>query len=277
MISFWFLPSHLRIASERAYTLLRCIRFDVLYLNVTRKVEGLIYSLAEGAPYDWFIHEVVERGLVPEPAGSWEYWVKPILLAIRGILKENPRVKIFCYRQPYMAEFSARLAIEIARLTFRFISTGKTDLGKWRCLISHFLRVGGDAMRDEARYIMDRYEPEERGVCISDLGSRGLIDLLRDGGLELDSHYILLPYHFTPIEIITREIRRYKMRGLTMPDQRLLRLIREHTKFIRDYILLSRDYDEAYLRWIHDRARWIESRLKTKLYTQAWVETHSAS
>ena len=93
LVEVFALPTHLRVASERMAEVIRGSKFDALFLNLSRRLNVLVRALAEGVPYEEFIEMVRERALIPEPLSSWEYWVKPILLAVRGILNEKPELR----------------------------------------------------------------------------------------------------------------------------------------------------------------------------------------
>jgi len=255
--TIWVLPTYMKVASQKAAALLRNTEFDVLFLNLQRDLEGFVEALAEGAPYEWFMDRLQELKLLREPISSWEYRSKPILTVVRGLKQKRPNFKVWCYKQLSFAQLTAELAEKIARLVFRLISTGKMYSRDWRNLLQGFVEASSDAIEDEAKYIMERFDPNALSICISDFYGRDLKEKLKRGGLDAGLDYIFLPYHFTPLEILVRECGKERSKGLTMSDCRLFELAKAHAEFIRGYVVTSEDYDEAYFRWLHDEAKWL--------------------
>jgi len=256
LVEVFALPTHLRVASERMAEVIRGSEFDALFLNLSRRLNELVRALAEGAPYEEFIEMVRERALIPEPLSSWEYWVKPILLAVRGILNEKPELEIWCYKRPDIVQLSAEVAEDVARLVLRTCVTGRVDLEEWRILLRRFLEASSDSIREEAEYISERSRGKERAICISGITGRRLKEDLSRCMVDARLSYPIVPYHLTPIEVLMREVER-ELRGSVTEDDRFLQIIRCHVKFVRDYILTSRTYDEAYFKWAKHAASWM--------------------
>lgn len=246
----------MRLASERVANLLRLASFDHLFLNLPRRLEGLVRALGEGAPYEWFMRRVSDLMVIREPLTSWEYRVQPILKIVRGIMNERHRLRLWCYKSQKMEESSIRMAERVARLILRLNVSGKIEVDEWGEMLTRFLEESGESLEDEARYIAERFE-DGVGVCLSDFYGRELRELLIREGLDARFTYVFKPYHFTPLEVLLREFRRWRLRGLPPLKERVEELVRCHSEFIRDYVLTSGSYDEAYLRWLCDRAAWL--------------------
>lgn len=253
----WVLPHNLRIAYERAAELLRRVEFDDLYLNIRRDFEGLIEDLALGVPYENFIEEIRRLGILRETMKPWEKTVKPLLQVLRGIKLKNPALRIICYKSPDFDDLSIRKAEEIAILTFRVNSTGKVDVEEWRRLIYRIIDEASASIEDEAEYILRNYNEdaarERRAICITDFSGKHLLRRIRELRGETTLYYIFLPYYFTPLETLMREAAAMLRRGTVISDERLIKLVRLHAEYIREYILTSADYDEAYMKWLRDR------------------------
>ncbi|MEM2915046.1 MAG: hypothetical protein QXH91_06590 [Candidatus Bathyarchaeia archaeon] len=233
--------------------------FDALFLDLSQHLNDLIKALAEGAPLESFLERIKELALVPEPMGSWEYEFEPILLAVRGILNRKPKLELYCYKQPYFDRLSAEVAANLARLVLRASMTEKIDVDEWRINITQLLDANTNALNEEAEYIAKKSYGKETCICISGINGRTLRDCLLERNLKATLTYLVLPYHFTPIEILTREIER-EIRDSSMDHNKLYQIIKCHVKFVREYVLTSRNYDEAYLRWVKDTAPWMKYR-----------------
>lgn len=253
----WVLPHNLRVAHERAAEILKRMEFDDLYLNIRRDLEGLIEDLALGAPYENFIEEIRRLKILRETIGPWEKTIKPILLVLRGIKLKKPDLRIICYKNPDFDDLSMREAEEIAMLTFRVNSTGKIDVERWRNLIYKVIDEATASIEDEINYILEAHNEtvigERRAICITDFSGRHLVRRVREIGINAALRYIFLPYHFTPLEVLMREAAVMLRRGIIIGDERLIKIVRLHAEYIREYILTSMDYDEAYMKWLKDR------------------------
>jgi hypothetical protein len=67
--------------------------------------------------------------------------------------------------------------------------------------------------------------------------------------------YAFIPYYFTPLEVLIREtaIALEEKEKSSIGNERIERLVRMHVEFIRDYVLVSENYDEAYFKWLRDK------------------------
>ncbi len=258
-LTIWIFPTGLRLASERVANLLKLASFDHLFLNLPRRMESLIRALSEGAPYEWFMKRVSDSMVIREPLTSWEYRVQPILKAVRGIMNKRHRLGLWCYKSQRMEELSIRTAEKAARLILRSNLSGKVEVDEWMGMLTRFLEESGKSLKDEARYIAERFEGGI-GVCLSDFYGRELGELLIKEGLDARFTYAFKPYHFTPLEVLLREFGRWRLRGLPPLEERVEELVRCHSEFVRDYILTSESYDEAYFRWLRDRVTWLRVR-----------------
>lgn len=259
LIEVFALPTHLRVASNRMARIIRSSESDALFLYLPQHLDSLIRSLAEGCPYEYLLDRVRELSLLPEPLSCWEYEMEPMLLAIRGILNRKHGLEISCYRQPSIVQLSANLAANIAELVLRASLTGKVDVDDWRMAVMEFLKASIDVLDEEAKYVAERSEGKGKSICICGMDGRAFRDRLSEYNLETKLIYVLLPYYFTPIEILTREIERERG-GSTENGERISRIAEHHINFVREYVLTTRSYDEAYLKWVADIAPWLKFR-----------------
>ncbi len=256
LVEIFAMPTSLRASSVKAAEIISEGNFDSIFLNFSRDLTDPVRSLAEGVPYDLFLKRVKELNLVPEPFNSWRYWAEPILLAIRGIINRKKHLKVWCYRLPDSIRFSAKVATEVARLTLRTSLTGKIKVDEWSDLIERFMKFSRGSLEKEAKFISKRIREVKRSICLSDMTGRILKDLLLKMGINATLRYPFLPYHFVPIEVLTRIIR-FKILDKTEKDRRITQIVKNHISFIREYVLTSQTYDEAYFRWIKKAASWM--------------------
>jgi hypothetical protein len=252
-IEIFALPTHLRAASERMARIIRSAEFDALFMFLPQDLNDSVRSLAEGCPYEYFLERVRELSLIPEPIGRWEYEMEPILLAIRGISNRRPGLEIWCYRQSGFVQLSAHLATNVAKLVLRASITERARVDDWRALITEFLEASADVLDEETEYVAERSKGRGNHICIRGMDGRIFRDRLSEHKLKANLVYVLLPYYFTPIEILTREMKR-ELKGSPKSRNRNLQIIEHHIDFVRQYVLTSRNYDEAYFKWVTDMA-----------------------
>jgi len=254
----WILPRNLRTASEKVSILLRRSYFEILCLNVQRELEELIEDLALGAPYENFIEQVEKLKLIREPICSWEYGIKPILLALRGLKLRKPNLRIICYKSSLAEDSSIKNATKIAALIFRVNSTGKIDVKEWRSLIYEIIEETDRFIDEEAYYLLRALSGllkklRGKALCISDFSGKHLMRYLKKNGVKVRLRYIFTPYYFTPLEVLMREASKKLREGKEISDERLVKLVRLHAEYIREYVLTSINYDDAYFRWVKNK------------------------
>jgi hypothetical protein len=247
------IPNHIKSAASRAAQHLKRMDYDTMFLNFSRDLEEGVRALAEGAPYDYVIERLRESKLIPEPVGAWEYSAEPILIALRGILLKKPNVRIHCYRDPSFDSFSVKTAEKIALLIFRACSTGKINAEEWEALLKLFLEAEAKALKEETNFIARKAESIEDGICIAGFEGRHIRAHLKKKGYEVSLTYLYIPYHFTPLEVLMREMRRATSRGTSLSHETITKLVKHHVHFIREYVTVNEDYDGAYRKWVHDR------------------------
>mgnify|MGYP000313990961 CR=1 FL=1 len=251
------LPHNLRIASERAAAFLRSFDFDVLYLNIPRELGILIEDLALGAPYEEFINRVSESGILRELLVSWEYRIKPILLAVRGLKIRKPHLEIICYRNRKLESLSVEKSEEIAALTLRVSITGRIDVEEWKSVVYRMLCETAMLTNEEDSYIYENWirHSGKRAILLMDYLPKRLLNEFKKNGVKTILRYAFTPYYFTPLEVLIRETAMaLEEKGKSSIDnERIEVLVRMHVEFIRDYILVSENYDEAYFKWLRDK------------------------
>lgn len=251
----WFLPNNLRISSEKAANLLRVSDCDVLYLNIPRELNWLVDDLAYGAPYEQFIEEVKRLNIIREPIAKWEYKLKPILLEIRGVKLRRPGLEIICYRKNDLENLSTEIAEEIATLILRTSISGRANVREWRNIISRIVNDVASLADNECNYILRTWMESYCGrktICLVDYPARRLLRRARELGIKAALRCIFTPYIFTPLEVLIREFIIASKRGVNIDDEKIEKLVKMHVDFIRNYILLSDCYDEAYFKWLKD-------------------------
>ena len=251
------LSPNLRTSNMKLADLLQqtVARFGSLFLDFPREMSGLINDLAvENISYDELLDEVRRSRLIPEPVASFEYAAKPVLSALTKIRSINPGLEIVCYGSSENEFASMNNAVELARLTLRTSMTGRVDVKDWRRILVLSLDLGYKAFEEEASVLRDNID--EDSICVSDMGGRGLKKPLTIAGYDVRIRYVEVPYHFTPLMILLRVMRRRAVSGEEIEEQ-----VRNHVDYVRSYIYRYESRDRAYYEWAYENVPWIRSRI----------------
>lgn len=251
------LSPNLRTSSMKASHLLkeRGCGYEIFFLNFPAEMEDIVMELAdEHISYGELIDEVRRSNLIPEPKGSWEYIVRPILDALPQLAQRFPHLTIYCYGSQVHEFASMKVAVRLARLTLRTVITGNVEFERWRDTLLASLEVDKNATKKEAATILEK--TGEKSLCISDLGGRRFKRTLIEAGLDVKIHYVEKFYHFTPLMILKR-----KMARGPVEDEKLEELVRHHVEYVRNYIYRFRNRDRAHYEWVYDKIPWLRQRI----------------
>ena len=236
-----------------AYLMERLGLYETLFLDFPKEMEFLIEDLAGGRlTYEEFMDEVGFRRLIPEPMGSWEYTAEPLLKILHNLKHSFPQLEIHCYRTKEHEFRLNEVASSMACLTLQTAMTGRVDIREWRRVLEDNSQVGRETLIEERRLVNEK--AYGRCICLSDLSGRLLKHALSEKGHLVWTKYIAA-YHFTPLEILERRWRRE-----TLSDDEIEGFVRYHLEYLRDYIYLSSNRDEAYYKWVYDKVPWLRNR-----------------
>ena len=233
----------------KAASRLQQTRYNTILIPIPRTLQTFVEEYVSGAPYELFVEKLRRSKLISEPLAPWTRIIEPLLRVLREMKHTHRRLDIFCYGDQAYEEKSAQTAVKISMLTFNLASTGKIDLDAWRKALESESLSEAEAFERETSFTVDVVEDYPDTVCISGVKGGSIFKRLRSSGHDAQLEYIDLPYYFTPLQILRNEIE-LESRGKRLTDDRMEELIRQHARYVREYILKSSDLDEAYLQWI---------------------------
>lgn len=229
----------LRASALKASNILVSSHYDVVFLNFPHNLQTVVSSCVLGITTFRELVDKINCGrLVPEPVSSWLFLNEPLLEALQNL---GRNVKVYCYRDVDHNHILADAASKIANLTFRVNVTGKVDVAEWIKILKETFRP--ELTELEAEFI--GLKAENRSACISSLSGWKLAQRIRMFGHTVKTRCVEKLYCFRPIETFEVLLEKGK---LTQEDGE--KLIREHAKFIRDYVLNAKNIDEAYRLWV---------------------------
>jgi len=243
-------PSHIKAATSQAVKLLKSLDYEVLFLNFPKDWQDAVQELAEGAPYDR-VKEMIQE-LTPDLTTSWEYAAEPLLKFLRGVVLRQPKLRVYCYKDPEVNRIRTRFSEETTMLIFRYFSTGRMKgLGEWERLLNSYLESNSKALEEEVTFVIEKIK-RESGICIAGFDGKYIKKGLQEAGYDVELQYLHVPYHFTPVEVLMREAPRS-----TIFSERMVELLQHHAHFIGDYVLTAENYDQAHRKWMWNTAPWL--------------------
>lgn len=234
----------LRRSSRKTAEYLDKTDCEALFLNLPQNMDELVTALQNGLDYEQFLTEIEKRKLLPTPIRAWIGDLEPILESLR------PDIATYCYKDTANFQESSRRAISFTQMVLRATITHSVDTEKWDRLLREEIERSRQALEIEAQAIRDEALNYDKSICIAGFDAHGIQETLRKD-LETWLHYIDNPYHFTPLEILRRELAIGKI-----SPARIAELVSHHIDFVRNYVLPS-NIEEGYLKWMKNKARWL--------------------
>ncbi len=218
---------------------------DLLLLDFPQTLERSVSKLAEyEISYEEFIRRIRRERTLPEPLESWTYLAEPILRVLPRLKLTKPELEVRCYT-PAEAPFSySEDALKIARLAYRAKATGKLDASHWKNTIMMILTRTRTYFEKAVTNVLLRARGRDV-ICFAGLDAFRLKRRIAEYLDRVTVRSIEPLYHRTPLEILLS----CASRGDVNDDQ-VSMLALAHVEYLYEYVLRSRDRDEAHDRWV---------------------------
>jgi len=237
-ICILMVPS-LRSSMEKAASLIVEFDYDVVFLNFPYNLQSIVSRYTAGQMIlNHFLAIIKTQHLIPEPVNSWLYLNQPLLERLPTL---GNKAKIFCYRDVDNFHLSMETASKIASLTLKVNVTERIDVEEWIKTIKQPINHNLTSL--EAEFIGSR--AEGKSLCIAGLSGWKLADHIRKFSHKVSVRCIEKQYIMKPLETLELLLENRKL-----TRQKAEQLIKEHATFIRDYVLNTKNIDEAYFSWI---------------------------
>ncbi|MDJ0270427.1 MAG: hypothetical protein NXY59_07780 [Aigarchaeota archaeon] len=236
----------LKKSSEKAARMLNrdC---EALFLNLPKSIDHLVAEIPVGLDYRELVEEARKRKLLPEPVEAWLKDSEPILRKLKEL---GDSILTYCYKDLTGFEMGVRTSHQIALLTIRDTLRGKIDVKRWLEELKRENEAAREAVKREVEMMESEASVYDKSICLAGVEGRFFHEELKTR-FKTWLKYIDQPYFFTPLEILKREL---ETKG-EVSYERAHQLIREHLKFIHDYVLTN-ELDDAYLKWVRKRFYW---------------------
>ncbi|MCC6013723.1 MAG: hypothetical protein LM593_05090 [Candidatus Verstraetearchaeota archaeon] len=222
---------NLRSSYEKLSEFILNSNYDVIFLNFPRFLNSLIrdFSLNK-ITYDELINKISK--IIPEYINSWLYINEPIIKILNKVNSE-----VYCY----LEEFDKIMenSIKIATLTLRSRITNKINIKEWL----EVLKESGTDIESIVEFI--NIKSYGKSLCVVGLSPWKLAKRLRELGFDVKIKSIERIYYLKPLEILSILLEKGKFNEKLAEE-----LIKEHIRFIYDFVITHENIDKAYFSWI---------------------------
>ncbi|MBS7657794.1 MAG: hypothetical protein QXR82_03110 [Candidatus Bathyarchaeia archaeon] len=249
-LSIWIFP-RLKKASLQLSKSLKSFFTDLILLPFPKSLTTLLKDLINGAPYKLFLKKIEEEKIF-HSVNVFDYFYGEILKACKELKRINPKIEFTCYKEDENMLFQLQSAVKFSILTFKVASTGKIDLNEWIIALTENLRKVNEYLNRELNFIEQQIKHYSNILCLAGFEGKYYFQHLQRK-FPVEIRYFALPYHFTPLEILSANLTIQKK----LDFEKLIQLIKSHIDYIRNYVLKCNNLDEAYEKWVNDNANWI--------------------
>jgi hypothetical protein len=229
---------NLRSSHEKLSEFILKSNYDVLFLNFPRFLNSLIrdFSLNK-IKYDEFMNKISK--IIPEYINSWLYINEPIIKILNKVKSE-----VYCY----LEEFDKIMenSIKIATLTLRSRITNKINIKEWL----EVLEKSGTDIESIVEFIT--IKSYGKSLCVVGLSAWKLAKRLRELGFDVKIKSIERIHYLKPLEILSVLLEKGKLNEKLAEE-----LIKEHIRFIYDFVITHENIDKAYFSWINQIGKFL--------------------
>ncbi len=230
---------------------IRRLRPEALFLNLPKRMEKYVRKLREEASYEEFMEEVMEDPWLPQPSGAW---IKEHEIILKHLPNISEQIDVYCYQDDESFREDAEFALKIALLTVRDAVRGEVKVDEWIDVVKRGVESSERALEREANYISENGSGYGRILCVSGFEAKEMKENLKDL-YDTWIKYLGQPYHFPPLEILRRILRRQG----EVDDETAEKLVKEHIRFIREYVYYM-PFTEAVEKWVAEKLYWMPGR-----------------
>ncbi|MEM2083527.1 MAG: hypothetical protein QXY18_01375 [Nitrososphaerota archaeon] len=235
---------NLRKAYIKASKILENSIFECLFINFPKIVEKLFILLLNGhINYEEFILKIKDFNLPHISSKSWLYLYEPLIKTIYSLKQRN--FKIFCYINDEDYFKSINYSINSIALLLRTSIMNKINKEKWLKQLFEEINFDNELNKKILNTIENEVIKYNSSICISDFNGCFLEEKLNEK-FEVELIYSIVPYIFTSLEILKRKL----ILKEKLNNDEIEKLIFQQIDYIKNYILLSDNLDEAYYKWV---------------------------
>ena len=221
-----------RMISQRGY--------NGLLLDFPEELAGAVRALRGGAPLA-SAEEAVDE-MFGSYSEGWLYKNRPLLDSLRYLGEAN----VVCTGSVQLESAIMDDRMSVALLEYRTMA-GRVAVSRWRETLTRASHNLQEAVAAQAERVLCGLKERGRWLCVAGVYARSLEQMLCSEGHSCRSILLGRPYLGTPLEALSAEL----VEG-SPADERVRYLVELHLAFVRDYVMVSPDLDEAYDRWLEN-------------------------
>lgn len=217
-----------RRAAIESIMLLEQLEFDAIFIDLPRIYECYILDYLKHKNFEDFVRQISEI-TPPElfPISSIRGY-EDIIRTLPSLAREKA---VYCYGSDLKNKFETELSYLSAQLALHDIITEKVSVDKWLSILSSRSINFSKWTEEEAEYIATEASRYGKTICIAGYNGSTLKRYLSkycDAWIKFTGQ----PFHFPPIQTLIR------MMSIRKVDrQEVVRLIKEHIRFIKEFIV----------------------------------------
>lgn len=228
--------------------------YDTILLNLYEELEEEVRLLVNGKiGFEEFMNNISRNKIIPQPVESWFYPIEPIIRALQRV-KKAKNLEIHCYRDLNCGRKLHEISTEILILTAKSKIFKKINFKDWKRILELRIMLKRKMLEIEANKVHSRIKG--LSLCIAGLYGRKLGEILSKMGRKVEIEEVMEEYYLTPLEELEVKLER----GF-IDDDEIERYVKEHLKYIENYVLNSENIDEAYFKWLYDNYPHLRSKI----------------
>jgi len=256
--SIWVSPK-LRKAYLQLSKKLKSSYADLILLPLPKRLTTFLKDLINGAPYNLFLKKIVEEEKIFYSINIFNYFYEEILKVCKELKKINPKLELNCYKEDENVLFQIQSAVKFSILTFKAASTSKINLDEWLHALTENLKETKEYLDKETEFIEKQAQKYDNIICLANFEGKYYFQHLKNK-FPVEIQYFALPYHFTPLEILTTFLNLKR----EIDYEKIMQFIKSHIDYIKNYVLTCDNLDEAYEKWVNENVNWINAWKKFK-------------
>jgi len=218
-------------------------RYDTIFLPYPCSLKKHIFNYILGGEKYSFIENVLQQ--------YYGYMYKKIYprMIFLKCLRENINmlldIRLRLLYSDIFEKFYNEMGEKIGFLSIKNIIRKRIDINEWIDILEELLSLGKQSIKKYVEKILS-----ENGKCaiITGMNAADYYRRMIRKNVHAKIVYVLKPYYYRPIDIL---LRTYSLRD--MDEMEIYELVKEHLEYISQYIIPSKNLEEAYIKWLKDK------------------------
>ena len=221
---------------------------NTLFLPLPKEYEELISRyISNELNYNELMKVIIENDIYSSIYYKTYENIKPLLSILKRIKrKAKIKINIICYKRLRELMKESDILIKLLSLIAKIAIFNKIKYEEWLNVLREYKELQSEINKGTLREIDISKLLSSSWIMICGFEGSYLKEKMREYGIIPRIRYIT-PYIFTPLEQL---IRVYMLGKINKSILRKLAI--EISKYIHEYVLMSKDNDEAYFKWIRD-------------------------